>query len=228
MPPRFSPLSDSLSGSAWQHARRRQLAGLDVGAEALQQGLSDDLPIEQWLLVRDRQVRGQAPVGALQKATPLRSDRDMAASLQVAASTGAKPATGVKQPPLTGRPGMAVGVARVVNTIAGGPNTTADLHEDGLRGTFRRGAGRDFQGEGKVLGFYPVGVTGTLNPPTGRPEVSAAGVRGHGAKLPDRIRIYNTPTGELDAELSGPLSVGPFRIRKGVYVIGQPDPPKRR
>ena len=163
MPASFDPLSDSLSGSAWQHARRRQLAGLDVGAEALQQGLSDDLPIEQWLLVRDRQLRGQAPVGALQKATPLRSDRDMAASLQVAASTRAKPATGVKQPPLTGRP-----------------------------------------------------------------EVSAAGIRGHGAKLPDRIRIYNTPTGELDAELSGPLSVGPFRIRKGVYVIGQPDPLKRK
>ena len=221
---RSTQLSDAMSGAEWQRLRSRQLGGLVEEIHHPSRPLSDDLQIDQWLQARDRQVRGLAPVDAVNRAVARRPWGDVGTAYTAAS----KPATDAKQPPLTGRRGMAAGVARVLNTIASGPNTSAGLKEDGVRGQFRRGPGRDFQGEGKVFRVYPVGVSGTLDPPTGRAEVSASGVKGRGAKLPERIRIYNTPAGELDVDLSGPVQVGPIRLDKGVYVIGQPDPPKRR
>jgi hypothetical protein len=130
---------------------------------------------------------------------------------------------------LTGRPGTAAFVAGALNTIASGPNTSARIDNiKHIDGTVTRGAGRDVSAEGRAYG-REVGAQGALDPPTGRAEVSASAIKGRGIGLPPRVRFYTTPTGELDVELSGPITLGriPF-VSKGTYVIGEPDPPSRR
>ncbi len=102
------------------------------------------------------------------------------------------------------------------------------------RARVSRGAGRDVWAGGRLRlngrPFpLPVGASGLLEPPTGRAEVTVSGVKGRGIGLPGRIRIYTTPSGELDFDLPGPVKVGPFPILdKGTYVIGTPDTPKAR
>lgn len=86
----------------------------------------------------------------------------------------------------------------------------------------------DVRARGRIAGLYRVGADGTLDPQTGRPEISVSGLKGEGIDLPSHVRFYNTATGELDVDLSGSIGVGPLRVGKGVYVIGAPDAPKRR
>lgn len=127
---------------------------------------------------------------------------------------------------------MAAIVAGALNAIATGPNTSAQIKGKGIpvNGTVSRGPGREVQASGKVKGVpLPVSATGTLDPPTGRAEISVSRVEGRGIGLPSRMRIYTTPTGELDFELPGPIEfLGAPVVSKGRYVIGEPDPSKRR
>jgi len=175
--------------------------------------LSDGLPADEWQRVRSGQVAlGVSPEGR---------GRVIAVSSSGGAYT-----------PLTGRPGRAALVAGALNTISSGPNTSAPVDipaEKGrVQGSITRGPGRDFRAEGRVslgrLTTPRVGATGTLDPSTGRPELSASDIRGRGIGLPPRVRVYNTPTGELDVTLSGPVRFGPFTLaEEGTYVIGTPD-----
>jgi len=127
-------------------------------------------------------------------------------------------------------------VAGALNTIAGGPNRSAPIEVKGrVDGTISRGSGRDVHAQGTITPpvlHRPirVGAQGTLDPLTpGKAEVSASGIRGTGGGLPSRVRVYNTPTGELDIDLGGPVKVfGVPMLGGGAYVIGQPDPPARR
>jgi hypothetical protein len=130
-------------------------------------------------------------------------------------------------------------VVGALNTIAGGPNTSARIDQELENGghidaALTRGPGRDVRASGTLdLPFLPrpitVGADGTLDPPTGRAEISASGVKGRSIQLPPRIRVYTTPTGELDVDLPGAIRIGGIPIsRGGTYVIGQRDRPKRR
>ena len=125
---------------------------------------------------------------------------------------------------------IAAALGGAVNAIAGGPNQTQPIDKAGFKGQVTRGSGRDVRADGKVKEIpLPVGASGTLEPPTGRAEITLSGVKGRGVGLPGRIRIYTTPSGELDFDLPGPIKVGPISIRpKGTYVIGTPDPPGRK
>jgi len=137
-------------------------------------------------------------------------------------SGSARPAAGTSGP-LTGRPGVAEMVAGTLNVIASGPNTSGPLPEGG---TIRRGPGRDIHAGASFLGKR-VGADGVLDPASARAEISASQIKGRGVRLPSRARIYNTPSGELRIELPEPIRLGPFSRRKGTYVIGNQDPPKR-
>ena len=209
-------LSDSLSPREWQQLRTRQAQGgagvLDVGLPA--PGLRDGMPMAEWQAERDRQARGETP-----------GPRD-ATSMRLAA---AQPVAGARGP-LTGRPGKAAIVAGALNAIASGPNTSAPVNGLGVPSRdvrVSRGSGRDIRTSGRVLGT-DVSATGTLDPPTGRAEISASGVRGEHIGLPSRLRVYNTPGGELDLELPGPVRLGPVGLPAGTYVIGTPDPPRAK
>jgi hypothetical protein len=48
-------------------------------------------------------------------------------------------------------------------------------------------------------------------------------------RLPERVRFYNTPSGELDVHLPSDIKIGKITVRpKGDYCIGQPDSPRRK
>jgi len=229
-------LSDRLLGTEWQRLRNLQLVGPGWDApQPKRPVLRDDLPAQDWQRLRDAQARGLVP--SLDGVRPVR----LAALLTprptevdaVVVTAPRKPAPVAPRPPpsgpLRGRPGVAAVVAGALNTIASGPNTSAPLPVGPFNGTVSRGAGRDIRAAGKVGGVIDVGVEGVLDPPTGRAEISASGLRGgKGVRVPPRVRVFTTPTGELDVELSGPVGVGPFRRGKGTYYIGTPDRPKRR
>ena len=205
-------LDDDLAMEEWQRLRALQITGEGDEFDPLTPvRLADDLPIGDWQRARSRQMGGGlAPSGAARPAGAYR----------LAAASG----------PLTGRPGTAAVVAGALNTIASGPNTSAPLHVKGVNGVVRRGGGDDVSAEGKIGGFGSVGAQGVLEPPTGRAEVGISKVRGRGAvKLPDRVRFFNTPGGELDVHLPSDVRIGVVPVaRKGTYVIGQPDPPRRK
>lgn len=180
----------------------------------------DRLPMDLWQRARSWQVsngafpafRTAAPVGFSRPGSP------------VSTRSARVPPSG----PLTGRPGPAARVARALNTIASAPNTSAQVSEDRVSGTLLRGPAGDVRARGRIAGLYRVGADGRLDPPTGRPEISVSGLKGEGIDLPAHVRFYNTPTGELDVDLSGSIGVGPLRVGKGVYVIGAPDAAKHR
>ena len=212
-------LRDDMTMADWQRVRSMQRAdpfgGIDPSTVP-----TDDLPADQWQWARGRQALGLA--GG--QTSPVR---------QVAlAAPQAKPP--VTQGPLTGRPGAAAMVAGAVNAVTSGPNQSAPINTKGFTGWISRGAGRDVRAEGKLRLKdmpipLPVGASGLLEPPTGRAEVTVSVVKGRGIGLPGRIRIYTTPSGELDFDLPGPVKVGPFPIlEKGTYVIGTRDTPKQR
>jgi hypothetical protein len=170
------------------------------------------LSYADWLALRAQQLAGDTttPNGGAQlfASTPA----------GVAAAAGARG-------PLTGRPGTAAMVAGALNTIAGGANTSAPIDIKGrVDGTISRGSGQDVRAQGKVrlplLGPIPVDARGTLDPPApGKAEVSVSNINGKGVGLP-RARFYNTPSGELDVDLSGDLKFGGVTIRKrGTYVV---------
>lgn len=229
-------LSDRLSPTEWQRLRNLQLGDpLRDNPRLGREGLSDDLPAADWQRLRDAQVRGL--VASIDTARPVRlaafkvSQPTEVDSLVVPAPRKSPPPAPKPPPsgPLRGRPGVAAIVAGALNTIAGGPNTSAPLPVVPFNGTVSRGAGRDIRAFGKIGGAISVDVEGVLDPPTGRAEISASGLRGvKGVQVPQRVRVYTTPTGELDVELSGPVGVGPLRLGKGTYYIGTPDRPKRR
>ena len=204
-------LDDDLAMEEWQRLRALQITGEGDEFDPLTPvRLADDLPIGDWQRARSRQMGGGlAPSGAARPAGAYR----------LAAASG----------PLTGRPGAAAVVAGALNTIASGPNTSAPVRAKGVDGVVRRGAGRDVSAEGKVR-MIPVQAEGVLEPPTGRAEVGLSRVRGRGVvKLPDRVRFFNTPGGELDVHLPSDVRIGVVPVaRKGTYVIGQPDPPRRK
>lgn len=55
---RRTPLSDRLSGDAWQRLRAEQVSGAGGWPDANQAvALSDDMPVDEWQMARDRQVR---------------------------------------------------------------------------------------------------------------------------------------------------------------------------
>ena len=212
-------LRDDLTMADWQRVRSMQRAdpfgGIDPSTVP-----TDDLPADQWQWARGQQARGL--VGG--QVLPVR---------QVALSAPqAKPP--VTQGPLTGRAGTAAMVAGAVNAITSGPNQSAPIDTKRFTGRISRGAGRDVRAEGNLRLNdtpipLPVGASGLLEPATGRAEVTVSGVKGRGIGLPGRIRIFTTPSGELDVDLPGPVRVGPFPILdKGTYVIGTRDTPKRR
>lgn len=219
MPTGRKPLDDSLAMEEWQRLRNLQIAGGDEGGSFAPAALADDLSMQDWRRIRDHQADG-----AFLGARPM----------HVAVVAAAQP-----RKPLTGRPGTAAVVAGALNTIVSGPNTSAPVRAKGVDGVVRRGAGRDVSAEGKVwmpgiprlpgLPAPRLRAEGALEPPTGRAEVVISKVRGRGAvELPDRVRFFNTPGGELDVELPSDGRIGPVPIAKGVYVIGKPDPPRRK
>ncbi len=232
---RREPLRDDLSMADWHRVRSMQRAdpfgGIDPSTAP-----TDDLPPDQWQWARGRQARGlvggsTTPVRQVAFAAPqvpTEVESVTVTAPQPTTRTPAKPATVTG--PLTGRPGAAAYVAGIVNAIAGGPNQTQPIDKAGFKGQVTRGSGRDVRADGKVREIpLPVGASGTLEPPTGRAEITLSGVKGRGVGLPDRIRIYTTPSGELDFDLPGPIKVGPISIvPKGTHVIGTPDPPGRK
>jgi hypothetical protein len=215
----------------WLRVRDRQLAGGGATTAPPFDAPSDDMSMGQWQRIRDWQVRGD----------PLPWERSAPVQVaQLGASTQSQP-----KGPLTGRPGTAAIVAGALNTIASGPNTSAPvvIHDprpgkpDVVDGRINRGAGRDLQAGAEVripgFGTHRVGAQGTLDPLVpGRAEVSASGIRSSGAiGLPSRVRIYTTPSGELDADLDGPVKVFGLDVpwlKKGTYAIGDRDPRKAR
>lgn len=241
MPARRFVLSDSLPIAEWQRLRDLHSGGegheFDGAAPA---ELDDELPMDVWQWARDGQLRGfrsARPDGARAQAVALSAPRPPGQVDEVVV-TAPKPQAKVQakappaRTPLTGRPGVASIVAGALNTIAAGPNTSAPLKIKGkgfgVEGVITRGAGNDVHADGKLVGVT-VGARGTLDPPTGRAEISASRIRGRHIGLPSSIRIYTTPTGELDVDLPEDITLLglPFQ-RKGTYVIGQPDPPQRK
>jgi len=182
--------------------------------DPVSRALNDDsLSYADWLALRAQQMAGDT--------TTPNGEAQLFASTPagVAAPAGAGG-------PLTGRPGTAAMVAGALSTIAGGPNTSAPISVKGrVDGTISRGSGQDIGAQGKVtipvLGPITVGASGTLDPTTaGKAEVSVSGVKGKGVGLPPKARFYNTPSGELDVDLSGDLKFRGFTIRKrGTYVV---------
>lgn len=220
---RREPLRDDLSMADWHRARSMQRADPFGGVDPLTVP-NDDLPPDQWQWARGRQARGL--VGASTSAV-----RQVALA---APQAGTPASPHITQGPLTGRPGAAAMVAGAVNAITRGPNRSAPIDTKRFTGRISRGAGRDVRAEGKLRLKdtpipLPVGASGLLEPPTGRAEVMVSGVKGRGIGLPGRIRIYTTPSGELDFDLPGPVRVGPFPILdRGTYVIGTPDLPRHK
>lgn len=208
-------LSDDLPAPDWQRRRNLEVRGEPQPVGRL--ALSDQPPAPEWFGVRDAQVRG---FDLAAQAVPMRAVAVKSPSVNGVAGGAVNPPSG----PLKGRPGVAAIVAGALNTVAAGPNTSARI--DGLElpvvGTVSRGPGRDIRAGGKIKGVpLSMSATGTLDPPTGRAEISASGVKGRGGiGLPSRIRIYTTPTGELQFELPGPITLGgaPL-VSKGTYVI---------
>lgn len=109
--------------------------------------------------------------------------------------------------------GVASTIAGALNAVAAGPNTSAPVDVDHFTGSVSRDGGRKLTAEGRAtipkLGAgIKVGGSGNLDPPTGRAEISASGLKGRdGLGLPERVRFYTTPSGELDVYLSGPPEV---------------------
>jgi hypothetical protein len=228
-------LNDELPGPEWQRLRNMQMRGeLPGDGRPRRTPPTDNLSAPAWFGMRDAQVRGLdfasgaalMPAVALQSAPVKEVEGVVVNPRRRAAERQLKPSR--PQGPLKGRPGVAAIVAGALNTIAAVPNTSAPLKVAPFDGSVSRGAGRDIRASGKIGGALSVGVEGVLDPPTGRAEISASSLSGKGVRVPSRIRIYTTPTGELDVELPGPAGVGPFRFGKGTYYIGTPDPRKRK
>lgn len=181
-----------------------------------------DLSLADWRNARSAQLRGVAWDGALAPRTNV--------LFKSAAAADPRPTPGAApvQPPLTGRPGVAAQIAGALNAIAAAPNTSAHVDAGLVHGTVTRGAGREIAAQGRY-GLGRAKVRGVLDPPTGRAEISASGLKGGLLGLPPRVRIYNTPTGELDVDLTGPIRIGPkIVVSKGTYPIGAADAPPRR
>ena len=232
---RREPLRDDLTMADGQRVRSMQRAdpfgGIDPSTVP-----TDDLLADQRQWARGQQALGLAggPSTAVRQVAmavpqvPTEVESVIVTAPRPATRTPAKPATVTG--PLTGRPGAAAYLAGIVNAIAGGPNQTQLIDQFGFKGHVTRGSGRDVRADGKVKAIpLPVGASGTLEPPSGRAEITVSGVKGRGVSLPDRIRIYTTQSGELDFDLPGPIKVGPISIvPKGTHVIGTPDPPGRK
>jgi hypothetical protein len=220
-------LGDDLPTSKWMALRNRDLGGEAHAVMGLTQpALGDDLSMVDWLDLRDRQVRGLTTSAERPTVRVVRyvaaPAGDKGRSAQAAASRG----------PLTGRPGVAAVVAGALNTIAGGPNTSAPIRTGSVNGAVTRGDGQDIRGTARIFGIpRPLGARGTLNPPSGRKEIGVSEVESEtpGLDLPDRVRIYNTPTGQLNIELADPITFGGFQLKnKGTWIIGAPDPRKKK
>jgi hypothetical protein len=88
-----------------------------------------------------------------------------------------------------------------------------------------------FGARGRVFGI-PAGARGVLDPQTGRAEVSVSDVHSEtrGVRLPPKVRVYNTPSGELDVTLSSDVTLPVFGTvaGKGTYVIGRRDPKAKK
>lgn len=232
---RLTPLSldDGMPMDVWQRARRLELLGgaplvnLDGDRGGAYPAPQDSMGIDDWIRSRDWQAGGGSTIP--EDVAPTRMAALSQAQMPVTGVTvigkpvAAKPA--VTPAPLTGRPGMAERIANSLNAIAAGPNTSAPIHEEGGKGTISRGAGRDLRVEGQAqIGRVHIGgaATGTLDPPTGRREISISGIRSgiRGVGLPSRIRVYTTPSGELDYESPESVTVGPLPLlKRGTYVI---------
>jgi len=230
-------LSDRLSPTEWQRLRNLQLGyPLRDNPKLGPAGLSDELPAADWQRLRDAQARGL--VASIDTARPVRlaafkASQPTEVDGVVVTAPRKSPPPAPKRPhsgPLRGRPGAAAIVAGALNTIAAGPNTSARIEgkDVPVEGTITRGAGQDLRATARVLGV-DVGARGALDPPTARAEIGLSGIVGEKIGLPPHVRVYTTPTGELDIDLSGPVKLGPVVVRrKGVYVIGREDPPRRK
>ena len=236
---RLRVLSDDLPATEWQRVRTLQRENPYAAFHAASPAtLTDDLSADAWQWVRERQIRGLAPpptsAGSVRRVALAASPPDT--EVEGVVVNGLRPpAKAPPRPPaptgpLRGRPGPAAMVAGALNSIASGPNRSESIEIDGVKGRVSRGAGRDVRAEGRVPGInVPVGASGVLDAPSGRAEISVSGVKGRGIGLPDRIRIYMTPTGELDFDLPGPIRLGPIPIlKKGTYAIGTRDRPTPR
>jgi hypothetical protein len=191
--------------------------GTDGGDGDVTQALNQaQMPLADWLAMRTQQLvardagQGDVPPDSTD-AIQDQSGQDVllggAAHDTISAATAGQK--------LTGRPGTPALVAGALNTIAGSPNTSAAVPG----GTLRRGAGSDVRGDARIFGRH-IGAHGSLDPPSGRSEVSVSGIQGEGVTLPPRVRVYNTPTGELDLELPDSIKIKGFTIqKKGTYVI---------
>lgn len=190
--------------------------------------LDDDMPMPDWQAARNAQVKaGDSRAGrpAVQLLAAPGALRGVAPSVVAATTSSGPPKPTASSGLLRGRPGTAALVAGALNTIAGGPNTSARITGDHVDGVIARGGGRDVTADAKVFGFG-THARGTIDPQTGRREISVSGLNGN-RPLPSHVRVYNTPSGELDLDLSGPANLGLIKKGKGIYVIGQPDPPKK-
>lgn len=136
---------------------------------------------------------------------------------------GAKP-----RPQLRGTSDFSNAVAGAVNAITAGPNSRGNFKvQERHRVELRRGAGDDVSAGAQVFG-HEFGAQGRLEPPSARREVVVSGVTGRNGRrslveFPDRVRLFNTPAGELRIELNRDLRLpgllGVFNKDAGQYVV---------
>lgn len=134
------------------------------------------------------------------------------------------------RPAFSGDPGLPAVVAGAINRIAASPNSAAEIVSKGGRMGLRRGPGLDVAARADLpRDLGSVSVTGLLDPPSSRKEVSFSGLTaaaspGQMLSFPTQIRVFNTATGELRYEIRPglrirPLPLPPIHVREGQYVI---------
>lgn len=197
-----------------------------------------DISTARWMALRGQDVSGASPADPSLQAAAYRPDGASEHSVlggggrPTVSNVATGPATGTGSH-LTGRLGDAEAVAKAINRVTAGPNTIAPLETGPAQGAIQRGRGQDVTAKGKVkfLGKdWDVSASGKLDPGAPAGEVDVSGVELHGplgislGKIP-RLRLRNSPTGELDAELPDDVRIFWKKFDRGVYPIGTPDPP---
>lgn len=123
-------------------------------------------------------------------------------------------------------------IAGAVNRLTAGPGGSGAFRYKGADVALQRGRGSDFSAEANHLLTGEIEATGYIDPPSGRREVGFSGLKIGGDRLafgfaPTRLRLFNTPSGELRAEFQPRIDVSVpglprFRTAPGdQYVIGK-------
>jgi hypothetical protein len=200
-----------------------------------------DLPIDVWQQLRKQQL---AAAHALVPSDPDASRQDRGADIP-GGNPGPRPVMPVAaaRRGLTGRSGAAEMVAGAINTMAASTNSRTTIPSSVGPITVSRGPGQQVDAGGRakirvkgvpISTSVPFGVSGQLDAASTQPGVSFSKVAGHVGiggfeSFPNHLRVFNTPTGELDYEFcpdirySAPGGLFRWSYPAGTYVIGAPD-----